>query len=79
MLFHLCLKTCQVGDVKTWIFSSFNVCIPVYINPPSNALVLIRILLPYKLGEAKYPGNVDEKLRCEVASYLWIHENCLEI
>jgi hypothetical protein len=77
--FHLCLKTCQVGDVKTWISGSFNVCIPVYINPPSDAFVLIRIPLPYKLVEAKYPGNVDEKLRCEVASYLWIQENCLEI
>lgn len=22
------------------------------------------------------PGNVDEELRFEVATYIWIHENC---
>ncbi|KAK0103267.1 hypothetical protein ONS95_005300 [Cadophora gregata] len=25
------------------------------------------------------PGNADEKLRCEVASYLWIQENCPDV
>jgi hypothetical protein len=77
--FHLRLKTCQVGDVETWISSSYNVCILVYISPPSDARVLIRIPLPYKVGEAEYPGNVDEKLRCKVASYMWIQENCPDI
>jgi hypothetical protein len=57
----------------------YNVCIPVYISPPSDARVLVRIPLPYKVREAKYPGNVDEKLRCEVASYIWIQENCPDV
>ncbi|KAH7333502.1 hypothetical protein BKA65DRAFT_527621 [Rhexocercosporidium sp. MPI-PUGE-AT-0058] len=58
----------------------YDVCIPVYISPPSNVRsVLVRIPLPYKVGEAKSPGNVDEKLRCEVASYLWIQENCPDV
>ena len=77
--FHLRLETCQVGDVDTWISGSYNVCIPVYISPPFDARVLVRIPLPYKVGEAKYPGNVDEKLRCEVASYIWIQENCPDV
>ena len=34
--------------------------------------VLVRIALPYKLGEdlKQYKGNIEEKLRCEAASYI---------
>lgn len=71
---HMRVKTCRVGGVNTWISGSFNVCIPVYINPACDACVLIRIPLPYKVGEAKNPGNVDEKLRCEAATYMWIQQ-----
>ncbi|KAJ9240097.1 hypothetical protein DTO166G5_1962 [Paecilomyces variotii] len=78
--FHLGAKKCRVSDVQTWLSGSYNVCIPVYISPPSKVRsVLVRIPLPYKVGEAKFPGNVDEKLRCEVASYLWIQENCPDV
>ncbi len=78
--FHLSAKNCRVSDVQTWLSGSYNVCIPVYISPPSNVRsVLVRIPLPYKVGEAKSPGNMDEKLRCEVASYLWIQENCPDV
>ncbi|OJJ69560.1 hypothetical protein ASPBRDRAFT_198212 [Aspergillus brasiliensis CBS 101740] len=52
------------------MFGSYNVCIPVWVNPPSVNRVLIRIPLPYKIGEATNPGNVDEKLRCEAATYI---------
>jgi hypothetical protein len=72
---HLHVTTSQIGDVNTWISGSFNVCIPVCINPPSETRVLIRIPLPYKVGEANNAGNVDEKLRCESASYMWIQDN----
>lgn len=69
--FHLRVKKCRLSDVQTWLSGSYNVCIPVYISPPSSVRsVLVRIPLPYKVGEANSPGNVDEKLRCEVASYL---------
>ncbi|PYI11224.1 hypothetical protein BO78DRAFT_303496 [Aspergillus sclerotiicarbonarius CBS 121057] len=82
---HLGLKgkhTCQIGEVKEWISGSFNVCIPVYIESWSgNARerVLIRFPLPYKVGEFKHPGNAEEKLRCEAATFIWIHENCPSI
>ncbi len=76
VLFHLRLKNCRVGERGSWISGSYNVCIPVYISPPSDACVLVRIPLPYKIGEANFPGNVDEKLRCEAASYIWMQENC---
>ncbi|TAQ88602.1 hypothetical protein B7494_g3062 [Chlorociboria aeruginascens] len=77
--FHLGVNECRVSDAKTWMSGSYNVCIPVYINPGSDMRVLFRVPLPYKLGEAKFPGNVDEKLRCEVASYIWIQEHCPDL
>ena len=77
--FHLGVNKCQAGEARTWMSGSYNVCIPVYINPPSDVRVLFRIPLPYKIGEAKSPGNVDEKLRCEAASYIWIQETCPNI
>ncbi|KFZ24267.1 hypothetical protein V502_01259 [Pseudogymnoascus sp. VKM F-4520 (FW-2644)] len=76
---HLHVKTCQMGEVNTWISGSFNICIPVCIDQISGARVLIRIPLPYKIGEANNAGNVDEKLRCEAASYMWIQEDSPEI
>lgn len=37
---------------------------------------MIRFPLPYKVGEFKYPGNAEDKLRCEAATFAWIQENC---
>lgn len=72
-----------MAAIKEWICGNFNVCIPVYIDGwlrhPEKKRVLIRFPLPYKLGEDRYPGNVEEKLRCEVATFIWIQENCPEI
>jgi hypothetical protein len=75
---HLRLRkteTCEAAEFKDWKAGSFNVCIPVKINNWGkfpNKRVLIRFPLPYKVGESKYPGNADEKLRCEAASFIWI-------
>lgn len=83
--FHLGLspsETCQVGEVSEWVHGSFNVCIPLYVKRKgqhSEKRALIRFPLPYKVGESKNPGNVDEKLRCEAATFIWIHEHCPEI
>ncbi|OGM43005.1 hypothetical protein ABOM_009277 [Aspergillus bombycis] len=75
-------QTCRVGEVKEWIAGSFNVCIPVDIDgQDGDALkrVLIRFPLPYKVGEIQHPGNADEKLRCEAATFIWIRQNCTSI
>jgi hypothetical protein len=74
--FHLRARRCEVADESSWMFGSYNVCLPVTVNPPSEERVLFRIPLPYKIGESEHPGNIDEKLRCEVATYIWIHRNC---
>ncbi|RAQ50884.1 hypothetical protein AFGD_003432 [Aspergillus flavus] len=82
--YHLGLgrsETCRLGDINEWLHGSFKVCIPIYTHRQSQQpekRALIRFPLPYKLGESKYPGNVDEKLRCEAATYIWIKEHCPE-
>ncbi|KAI1922967.1 hypothetical protein LOZ60_005452 [Ophidiomyces ophidiicola] len=73
--FHLRIEGCCVTEEKEWQSGSFNVVIPVILSPPSEERVMIRISLPYKIGEELNPGNVV-KLRGEVATYIWIHENC---
>lgn len=83
--YHLGLDssdTCKLGEVNEWIHGSFNVCIPVYVgnqNREPERRAVIRFPLPYKVGEHTHPGNVDEKLRCEVATYVWIEDNCPDV
>lgn len=71
---------CRVGEIKEWIHGSFNACIPVYINSSAELCdkekVIVRLPLPYKVGELEAPGNAEEKLRCEAATYIWIRNNC---
>lgn len=75
-------QTCRVEEVKYWISGSFNVCIPVVIDGQDGRTpkrVLMRFPLPYKVGESQQPGNSDEKLRCEAATYIWTRQNCPSI
>lgn len=70
---------CHVADPHRWLWGSFNLCIPVTIHnwireQPGNQ-VLLRLPLPYKVGEAFRPGNMDEKIRCEASTYAWLEEN----
>ncbi|EDN10907.1 predicted protein [Histoplasma mississippiense (nom. inval.)] len=70
-----------------WRHGSFNMCIPVSINRAGrnnagNSLpskLGFRVPLPYKLGEEAFPGNVEEKVRSEAATYIWINKNCPDI
>jgi hypothetical protein len=32
--------------------------------------------MPHALAESAYPGTIDEKIGCEVATYAWIEDNC---
>lgn len=70
---HLDLRTgsCQVAE-EGWLHGSFSLCIPVNVKDPHYASrrVLFRVPLPYKTGEMNYPGNSEEKLRCEIATYI---------
>ncbi|KAI9837157.1 MAG: hypothetical protein M1837_003118 [Sclerophora amabilis] len=75
-------ETCSIPCVDEWLHGSFNVGLPVTINRRRDRpgqRVLIRFPLPYKVGESFRPGNADEKLRCEVATYAWVDEHCASV
>ncbi|KEQ98347.1 hypothetical protein AUEXF2481DRAFT_36860 [Aureobasidium subglaciale EXF-2481] len=36
----------------------------------------MRFPLPYNIGEYFAPGTIDEKLRCEAATYVWLNKHC---
>ncbi len=72
-------ESCKLSPVEEWRHGSFNWCIPVYLDWKGRSRVLLRIPLPYKVGEIRFPGNVDEKLRCEAATYIYIEENNSDI
>jgi hypothetical protein len=38
-----------------------------------------RVPMPFKVGEEAFPGNAEEKLRSEAATYIWIKNNCPDI
>ncbi|CAM1501698.1 Fc.00g036820.m01.CDS01 [Cosmosporella sp. VM-42] len=74
----------NLGEFEEWIHGSYNACIPIQIaerargaNIPRQAI--IRFPLPYKVGEDSHPGNIDEKLRSEAATHIWLQQNCPEI
>lgn len=74
----------RLAEVEEWIHGSFNACLPVYIAPGRRTSKLppkavIRFPLPYKLGEELSPENVDEKLRCEAATYVWLRGSCPDV
>ncbi|KAF4630033.1 hypothetical protein G7Y89_g8101 [Cudoniella acicularis] len=75
-------EICRFGEVGEWRHGSFNVCIPIYIDNwrrhPGKRL-LLRIPLPYKVGESTCPGNANEKLRTEAATFIWIQNNCPDV
>lgn len=83
--FHLGVRkdACKVaGEFSEWVHGSFNACVPVSIDKSATCgagKVFIRFPLPYKVGESQCPGNAEEKLRCEVATYIWIQSHCPDI
>ena len=73
---------CSLGHMREWIHGSYNMCLPLRITcqaSGSHSRVMIRFPLPYKIGEEYKPGNAEEKLRCEAATYIFIQENCPDI
>jgi hypothetical protein len=64
-----------------WVWGSFNICLPLDIKRTNRTSKLprqaiLRLPLPFRCGEEYSPGNVEEKLRCEAATYIWLQQNC---
>ncbi|EEP82907.1 predicted protein [Uncinocarpus reesii 1704] len=87
--FHCGLNPDQVqvpeifeNNALVWLHGTFNMCIPLRIKNPGPSLpskLAFRVPLPYRVGEDAYPGNSEEKLRSETATYIWIEKNCPDI
>ncbi|KAF2453057.1 hypothetical protein BDY21DRAFT_388290 [Lineolata rhizophorae] len=70
--FHLGVpkETCKAArDFREWVHGSFNACVPVYVDETAKC----------RVKKSQFPGNAEEKLRCEVATYIWIENNCPDI
>lgn len=70
-----------ISGQEYWRHRSFNLCVPVLVDdaaadPALPRFVTVRFPLPYRVGESTNPGNADEKIRAEAATYAWIHKNC---
>lgn len=75
--YQLGVEWCHLCVMEIWRSGSFNVVIPVLLR--HRRTVYLRFPLPYRIGEAEAPGNVEEKLRTEIATYLWLEEHCPDV
>lgn len=72
--------SCIVLPPDMWISGGFNLCVLVEATVAGSPTKLVfRCPMPHKLAEQRYPGTIDEKLRCEVGAYAWIQQHCREI
>lgn len=69
-----------LSEPSKWIWGSFNICVFIDVDNTRNSNLppkaIIRFPLPFECGEAYNPDIVDEKLRCEAATYIWFKKNC---
>ncbi|KIW76720.1 hypothetical protein Z517_09164 [Fonsecaea pedrosoi CBS 271.37] len=73
------VSACKLSDVADWNHCSFNLRVPIHVDWKGLERVLFRVPLPYKIGEDLLPGNMDEKVRCEAAIYIYIHQHCPDV
>jgi len=50
-----------------------SIVIPIMLR--HRKTVFLRLPLPYRIGEVEAPGNVEGKLRTEIATYIWLEEH----
>lgn len=79
---HLGIPTTRftLTEEASWISGSFNICLPINIDKATTSRLpcraMIRFPLPFNSGEPFSAGNMDEKLRCEAATYIWLGKFC---
>ncbi|KXS95320.1 hypothetical protein AC578_10464 [Pseudocercospora eumusae] len=80
--YHLSLprhQQCFVGDRSTWMSGSYNVCIPIKIPGHEQPRLIFRCPFPHRFETAHPGGLLEEKVRCEAATFAWISKNCPRI
>ncbi|KAK4145988.1 uncharacterized protein C8A04DRAFT_26148 [Dichotomopilus funicola] len=82
---HLGIRAsrCIVEPTRNWPRGSFNQCVFIGIHArsiwgkiaeTSSSRLLLRVPSAHRLV-----GMVEEKMRCEVATYIWMQENCPDV
>ncbi len=73
------IEDCQLSG--EWVRGGFNLCIPVIVKCDRyrHQRLIFRIPLHFKLGEALFPGNVDEKIKTEAATYIFMRQHCPDV
>ncbi|XWW97823.1 hypothetical protein V2A60_005810 [Cordyceps javanica] len=71
------VKHCRITPSEIWEHGSFNVAIKVRL--PFGRDAYLRIPFLHRIGEHTFPGNAEEKIRTESATYLWLQEHCPDI
>ena len=69
-------KQCTVADRSEWRWGDFNVCIPISVGKWRTERLLLRCPFPHKLGGLRNTDSMDEKIRCEAATFAWISKKC---
>ncbi|KJZ74822.1 hypothetical protein HIM_05731 [Hirsutella minnesotensis 3608] len=59
-----------------WDSGSFNLVIPMETGPHVDTMVYLRLPFPHRTPTT---ASLDEKLRTEIATYLWMQENCPDV
>lgn len=74
MICEICrVPRCRITPSEIWRSGSFNAAILVRL-PFEN--VYLRLPFLHRIGEQHFPGNAEEKIRTEVAVYVWLKEHC---
>ncbi|XWX01574.1 hypothetical protein V2A60_009602 [Cordyceps javanica] len=67
----------SILEQPAWRHGSFNVAIIVWL--PSGKNAYLRLPFSHRIGGRPFPGNLEEKLRTETATYLWLQEHCPDV
>ncbi len=75
-------QRCVVADVTEWKSGDFNVCIPISISNWRSQRLIMRCPFPHMLDchvNSSNSDSIDEKIRCEAATFAWISQNCTHV
>lgn len=69
---------CVVEHPDNWIKGRFNVCVFLHVEDNAGLVSrkVFRCPMPHKVGDSR---TLDEKIRAEVANYVWVEAQCPEI
>lgn len=71
---------CTLLPQDSWLQGGFILCLLVAVSEGARQRVVVfRCPMAHKLAEDVYAGTIDEKLRSEVATYVWMQEYCAHI